>query len=74
MDQDPAEVLAAALSLPVDARAALAGSLIDSLDEEPDENVEAAWQAEIRKRIEELDSGRERLVPWAEARRLIFGG
>jgi len=40
------QLLQEALELPQPARAALADSLIESLDEEVDENPEAAWAAE----------------------------
>jgi len=37
--------------------------------------VEAAWDAEIKRRIEEIDSGKAKLIPgdevFAEVRRLI---
>jgi len=62
-----------ALKLSPEARAALAASLLESLDEEVDEGVEAAWAAEIAKRIQELGSGAVTPVPWAEARRMILG-
>jgi putative addiction module component (TIGR02574 family) len=71
--KDPAELLKEALQLPADARAALAGSLLDSLDQEVDEDAETAWQLEINRRIEDLDSGKVKTVPWSEARRRIFG-
>ena len=73
MSRDAAKLLKEALDLPLEARAALAGSLIESLDEAIDEDAEAAWQAEISKRLNEIDSGKVKLVPWAEARRSIFG-
>lgn len=47
------------------------GQLIDSLDTEVDANTEAAWSAEIRRRFEDLNSGRAQTVPWVEARRRI---
>ncbi len=71
--KDPAELLKEALQLPADARVALAGSLLDSLDQEVDEDAETAWQLEINRRIEDLDSGKVKTVPWSEARRRIFG-
>jgi len=71
--KDPAELLKEALQLPADTRAALAGSLLDSLDQEVDEDAETAWQLEINRRIEDLDSGKVKTVPWSEARRRIFG-
>ena len=73
MKQDPKELLQEALKLPPEARAALAGSLLDSLDQEVDEDAEAAWHAEIEHRLKELDSGKAKLVPWVEARRRISG-
>lgn len=73
MTQNPAEILQEALRLPPEARAALAGSLLDSLDDAIDEGAEAAWEAEIAARLKEMDSGRVALVPWAEARRRIAG-
>ena len=73
MSRSPDEVIAAALKLPVGARAALAGELISSLDEcESTEDVEAAWSDEIRRRLAEIDAGTVLTVPWAEAERRIL--
>ncbi len=66
------ELLIEALRLPVEARAALAGSLIDSLDESVDEDAEAAWAHEIDRRVQELDRGAVRTIPWSEARQIIL--
>ncbi len=71
MKQDPNNLLKEALKLPPEARAALAGSLLDSLDQEVDEGAEVAWHAEIDRRLRELDTGKVKTVPWAEARRRI---
>lgn len=73
MKQDPNNLLKEALKLPPELRAALAGSLLDSLDQEVDEDAEAAWHAEIDRRLRELDSGAVKPVPWSEARRRISG-
>ena len=73
MKRDPRDILQDALELPPEARAALAASLLDSLDQAVDEDAETAWQSEILTRLKELDEGRVRLVPWAEARRQIAG-
>ena len=73
MRPDPAKLLEEALKLSPEARAALAASLLESLEESVDEDVEAAWAAEIAKRIHELDSGAVAAVPWAKARRMILG-
>ena len=66
------KILEKALKLPAEARAALAGSLIESLDEAVDEKVEAAWADEIAQRVAELDSGKAKTIPWSKARRLIL--
>jgi putative addiction module component (TIGR02574 family) len=63
-----AEVLRDALDLPVDARAALIDSLLDSLDSEVDADAEKLWQAEILRRAREIDEGSVTLVPWSELR------
>jgi putative addiction module component (TIGR02574 family) len=73
VSMETTKLLEEALKLPPEARAALAGSLIDSLDEVVEEDAEAAWAAEISRRLQELDSGAVRAVPWAEARRRIVG-
>lgn len=72
MRPDAARLWSEALKLPPEERAALAASLLDSLEEAVDEGAEAAWASEIAKRLEELDSGRVIPVPWAEARRQIL--
>lgn len=68
-----ADILKQALRLSPEARAALAGSLLDSLDEPMDLDAEAAWEAEIAARIREIDEGKVTLIPWAEARARIAG-
>jgi putative addiction module component (TIGR02574 family) len=71
MTHEVSDILRKALALPPEARAALAGSLLESLDDTVDASVEEAWSQEIARRIEELDSGKVKPVPWAEARRQI---
>jgi putative addiction module component (TIGR02574 family) len=73
MKPDPAKLFQEALKLSPEARAALAVALLESLEDGADEDVEAAWAAEIAKRIQQLDSGAVAPVPWAEARRMILG-
>ena len=71
MTPEVSDILKKALALPPEARAALAGSLLESLDDTVDASVEEAWSQEIARRIAELDSGKVKPVPWAEARRQI---
>ncbi len=74
MTQDAAALLQEALKLPVNARAAIAASLLDSLDSDVDEAAEEAWRVEIQRRLAELDNGSVETVSWPEARRRIVGG
>jgi putative addiction module component (TIGR02574 family) len=73
MKDNVSEILREALKLPPEARAAIAGSLLDSLDQIIDEDAESAWEDEVLLRLKEIDEGKVRLVPWAEARRQIAG-
>jgi putative addiction module component (TIGR02574 family) len=74
MNEAEARILEDALKLPPEARAAIAGSLLDSLDQPADPDAEAAWEAEVAKRIRELDGQTVNPIPWSEARRSIVGG
>jgi putative addiction module component (TIGR02574 family) len=49
-------------------RAELAGRLLDSLETERDEGVEAAWAEEVERRIRQIDSGEVKTIPWEEVR------
>jgi putative addiction module component (TIGR02574 family) len=65
MSRTAAELLEAARQLPVDQRILLANSLWDSVDPGDDEGVEieAAWGEEIKRRLDEIDTGAVELVP-----------
>ena len=72
MDTNAGEILKQALSLPPDARAALADSLLNSLDTKEDAHAREQWLHEIRNRIAELDSGVVQTASWPDVRiRLI---
>jgi putative addiction module component (TIGR02574 family) len=68
---DAKHLLAEALRLSDEERAALAGELIQSLDRDVDPDAEAAWSEEIRSRLDRLDAGTATTIPWSEARRRI---
>ena len=70
-DSRGSKLLKKALALPPEARAALAGSLLESLEDTLDASAEEEWNREIASRIAELDSGKVKPIPWAEARRQI---
>lgn len=48
-------------------RAALALFLLQSLDEGEDDDAEEAWDAELAKRGQEIESGQAVGIPWDEA-------
>lgn len=60
-----------AAELTEEERASLAGLLIESLEGEPDADVEAAWTAEIERRVTELDAGTAKTIPWEEVRQRL---
>ncbi|PYU80898.1 MAG: addiction module component [Acidobacteria bacterium] len=49
----------------------MAGSLIESLDATVDEAAEAAWNEEVARRIEDLNSGKAKTIPWEVVRSRI---
>jgi putative addiction module component (TIGR02574 family) len=58
------ELLEKALALSTQDRGILIDRLIASLDDEPaDEGVEAAWDEEIKRRVEDIRSGRVKTIP-----------
>lgn len=69
------QLLAEALELPDDARADLAAALVESLDRESDSPsvVDASWSTEIQRRLQDVETGAVKPVPWEQARRIIFG-
>ncbi len=68
MTHEAHELLQKALALPENERAELAGNLISSLETTVDPDADAAWQAEVARRAQELDSGKVKTVPWEEVR------
>ena len=72
VDSEFEALLEKVLALPVEARAALAGCLLDSLDGSFGEGAAAAWEVEIARRTMDLDSGGVAPIPWSEARRSLL--
>jgi putative addiction module component (TIGR02574 family) len=71
MREEAAELLRRAHGLSAAERAELAEALIESLDGAEDESVQAAWDAEILRRMEDLNSGKVKPVTLEEARRRL---
>ena len=61
-----AELSERAQVLPPEDRARLAEELLASLEETPSAEVDAAWDAEIQRRIAEVEAGTAKLVPAEE--------
>ncbi len=68
MKTSTVELYRQALDLDEQDRATLAGLLIESLEEEPDKDLEMAWEGEIHRRIEELDSGLVETISWKDVK------
>jgi putative addiction module component (TIGR02574 family) len=66
------------MKLPESERGALAVRLLDSVgkpeDEvgEPEDEVARAWLEEARRRLTDIQEGREETVPWEDVRRDLF--
>ncbi len=71
MTRQALELLQKALSLSGEERAALAGSLLESLDVTVEKGAKNAWDQEIARRIADLDCGKAKTVPWEEIRARI---
>jgi len=53
-------------------RATLAGLLFESIEAEPDPDVKAAWEVEIERRLNQLNSGEVDLIPWDEVKQNLY--
>jgi len=71
MSPEVSDLLKRALALSADERAALANTLLDSLDG-VDESVQEAWDEEVARRIEDLKAGKAVTVPWEELHRQLL--
>jgi putative addiction module component (TIGR02574 family) len=74
MSNDAETIYHAAMQLPEQQRAHLAGLLINSLETEPDSAWEVAWSAEIERRVAEFDRGEAVTISWADLRRKLWEG
>ena len=74
MSETAEQLLRKALSLNERDRASLAGALIESLNTELEPGAEQAWDAEIERRVRELESHSVETVPWSKVRERLFRG
>jgi putative addiction module component (TIGR02574 family) len=68
LSTEVSKILEQALALPVEEQEALAESLISNLSGKVDQQVVAAWDDEVKKRIADLESGKAKTIPWEEVR------
>jgi len=71
MRSETSELLRRALALSADERAALANTLLDSL-EDTDTSVQQAWDEEVARRMKDLKAGKAVTVPWEELHRELL--
>jgi putative addiction module component (TIGR02574 family) len=62
------ELYRQAVELPENDRAELAGLLLESLEAEPDPDIEVAWAEEIERRVRDIESGAAKTIPWEQVR------
>jgi putative addiction module component (TIGR02574 family) len=73
MNPEVSDLLRRALALSVDERAALANTLLDTLQSTNESvSVQEAWDAEVARRIEDLKAGMAVTVPWEELHRELL--
>ena len=65
-------LLSEVLALSVSERAELAHRLLESLEPVLDDDLDAAWLAELEKRAHEVESGAVTPIPWHTARATIM--
>ena len=71
MTKTTESVLADTLRLDAKARAELAAEILGSLDGPADPDAAAAWDEEIRRRVDELEAGTAKLELWDGVKRRI---
>lgn len=64
MNTESQQLLRFALELPESDRAEIAALRIDSLDKQSNEDANVAWAKEIQRRVDSIDCGDAKLVPW----------
>ena len=71
MNPEVTDLLKRALALSVDERAALANTLLDSVESAP-QPVQEAWDKEVARRMEDLKAGKAVTVSWEQLHRELL--
>jgi len=61
-------IIKAAVKLPQKDRVRVVERLLNTLEPEAEQDVDAAWAAEIERRSREIKEGTVRLLPWTAVR------
>ena len=65
-------IIAQALQQTEKERARIAETLISSLDQTADLDIELEWQKEVGNRLREIDSGVVECIPWEDVRSRLY--
>ena len=71
MSPEVSDLLKRAIELPVEERAALANTLLDSL-RTAEQSVQQAWDEEVARRMKDLKAGKAVTVPWEQLHRELL--
>jgi putative addiction module component (TIGR02574 family) len=71
MTQRSLDILEKALALTEEERVDIAASLVESLDPAVDADAESAWQQEVARRVDQLNSGKSKTIPWEQVQAQI---
>ena len=66
------QIIDEALQYPEKERAYIAATLISSLEQVADADVELAWQKEVAKRMADISSGRVKCISWEDVRIRLY--
>ena len=72
MNSKVQKLLDDALDLSDDDRIQLAELLLESVDPAREEELQSEWEAEIARRIHELETGTAKTIPWEDVRRELY--
>ncbi|WP_254511971.1 addiction module protein [Anatilimnocola floriformis] len=70
MSPQTEKLLEEVLRLPLEERELFASHLLESLDDEFAD--EAAWSAEIKRRVDDITAGKTQTTPWSEVRQRML--
>jgi putative addiction module component (TIGR02574 family) len=68
MKRPAKDIVNAAIRLPENDRLEIVEELLASLEPQSDEDVDAAWAAEVERRSDEIKQGIVRPIPWEEVK------